>query len=411
MPLCGGTAGDENKMTAENVLVVHGGGPTAVMNASLYGVVEEAKKHPEIGSVYAAIGGSEGILKERFLDLLARPQEEIDRLPETPATAIGSSRYALTPEDYQKMPQIFKKYGIRYVLLNGGNGTMDTCGRIYEACRGTDVRVVGIPKTIDNDIAVTDHTPGYGSAARFIAASVQEAAADVKSLPIHVSVIEAMGRNAGWITAAAVLARKKPGDAPHLIYLPERPFHEEEFLEDVKRLYDKLGGVVVVASEGLKNEAGEPIVPPIFKSGRATYYGDVSAYLAELVIKRLGIKARSEKPGICGRASIAWQSPVDRDEAALAGKEALCAALSGESGVMVGLMRDSKPGEPYRMHTELIPIKEVMLYERKIPEEWITERGNDVTGEFAEWCRPLIGPKLRDFVDFQEIYRDMNGQA
>ena len=399
---------------AENVLIVHGGGPTAVINSSLYGVIREARESGRIGKVYAAIGGSEGVLKERFLDLLQFPEERLELLLETPATAIGSSRYALEPGDYRAMVDIFKRYEIKYVLLNGGNGTMDTCGHIYEACLGEDIRVVGIPKTIDNDIAITDHTPGYASAARYIAATTAEVGADVKSLPIHVCVLEAMGRNAGWITAASALARKKPGDAPHLIYLPERPFHEEEFLEDVKRLYEEKGGVVVVVSEGLKNEAGEPIEPPIFKSGRATYYGDVSAYLAELVIKKLGIKARSEKPGICGRASIAWQSPVDRKEAVLAGRAALRAAMEGESGIMVGLIRDEKSeeaGGSYQIHLELIPIREVMLYERILPDSYINERGNDVTDEFVRWCRPLIGPKLRDFIDFQEEYLALNGQG
>lgn len=389
---------------AENVLVVHGGGPTAVMNASLYGVIKAARESGKIGKVYAAIGGSEGILKERFLDLLSYPEESLKLLLETPATAIGSSRYALSEEEYKKMPEIFEKYGIRYVLPNGGNGTMDTCGRIFEACRGTDIRVVGIPKTIDNDIALTDHTPGYGSAARYIAATTQEVGFDVKSLPIHVCIIEAMGRNAGWIAAASALARKQPGDAPHLIYLPEQPFSETEFLEDVKRLHEKLGGVVVVVSEGLKNEQGEPVVPPIFRSERAVYYGDTGAYLAELVIKKLGIKARSEKPGICGRASIAWQSPVDREEAVLAGSEALRAALNGESGVMIGFFREENESGAYGMHTGLIPIKEVMLYEKKMPEHYINERGNGVTEAFTEWCRPLIGGELREFIDFQAEY-------
>ena len=390
-----------------NVLVVHGGGPTAVINASLYGVVEEAKKSGSIGKVYGAIGGSGGILKENFLDLMQVPEEKLSLLLQTPATAIGSSRYALEQEDYDAMAGIFRKHGIRYVLLNGGNGTMDTCGRIFEACRGEDIYVVGIPKTIDNDIAITDHTPGYGSAARFIAASTAEVGADVRALPIHVCVMEAMGRNAGWITAASALARKKPGDAPHLIYLPERPFHEEEFLEDVKHLYDEKGGVVVVASEGLKNEKGEPIVPPIFKVGRATYYGDVSAYLANLVIQKLGIKARSEKPGLCGRASIAWQSPVDRDEAVLAGRQALRTAMAGRSGVMIGLIRDEREDGGYHVHTSAIPIKEVMLHERVLPDEYINDRGNDVTEAFLKWCRPLIGPELRDFVDFKEEYEKM----
>lgn len=391
---------------AENVLVVHGGGPTAVINSSLYGVLEEAKASGKIDKVYGAMGGSEAIFKERFLDLLQFPEEKLKLLLETPATAIGSSRYALEEEDYQAMPEIFKKYDIKYVLLNGGNGTMDTCGKIYHACEGHGINVVGIPKTIDNDIAITDHTPGYGSAARYIAATTAEVGVDVKSLPIHVCVIEAMGRNAGWITAASALARKNPGDAPHLIYLPEFPFNEEEFLEDVKKLYDKLGGVVVVASEGLKNEKGEPIVPPIFKSGRATYYGDVSAHLANLVIKKLGIKARSEKPGICGRASIAWQSPVDRDEAVLAGREALKAAMNGESGVMIGFIRDETEDGSYKIHVERIPIEQVMLYERVIPESYVNERRNDVTEEFVNWCRPLIGPELRDFIDFNDYYKE-----
>ncbi len=384
-----------------NVLVVHGGGPTAVINASLYGVIEEAKANG-IDKVYAAMGGSEGILKEDFLDLLQFPEERLKLLLETPATAIGSSRYALEQEDYDAMPAIFEKYGIKYVLLNGGNGTMDTCGKIYEACRASGVTVVGIPKTIDNDIAITDHTPGFGSAARYIAATTAEVGVDVKSLPIHVCVIEAMGRNAGWITAASALARKDPQDAPHLIYLPERVFDEEAFLEDVKRLYEEKGGVVVVASEGLKKADGEPIVPPIFKQGRATYYGDVSAYLANLVIQKLGIKARSEKPGLCGRASIAWQSPTDRDEAVLTGREALKAAIDGVGGVMIGLIRDETEDGSYKVHVERIPIKEVMMFERTVPEEYINERGNDVTQEFVDWCRPLIGPELREFIDFHD---------
>lgn len=391
---------------SDNVLVVHGGGPTAVINSSLYGVLKEAKECGKIGKVYGAMGGSEAILKERFLDLLQFPEEKLKLLLTTPATAIGSSRYALEEADYAAMPAIFEKYNIRYVLLNGGNGTMDTCGRIYHACREAGVKVVGIPKTIDNDIAITDHTPGFGSAARYIAATTAEVGVDVKSLPIHVCVIEAMGRNAGWIAASSALARKKPGDAPHLIYLPEYPFNEEEFLEDVKRLHEEKGGVVVVASEGLKNEKGEPIVPPIFKTDRATYYGDVSAHLANLVVKRLGIKARNEKPGICGRASIAWQSPVDRDEAVLAGREALRAAMRGESGVMIGFIRDETPDGSYKIHVESIPIEQVMLYERVIPETYVNERKNDVTQEFVNWCRPLIGPELPDFIDFNDYYEE-----
>lgn len=184
--------------------------------------------------------------------------------------------------------------------MNGGNGTMDACGKLCATLEGTGIRVMGIPKTMDNDIAVTDHAPGFGSAARYIAQSVAEVTADVRGLPIHVVVIEASGRNAGWITAASALAQQAGVDGPDLIYLPERPFDEEQYLTDVQKLIEEKRGVVVVASEGLKDKDGKPIVEPVFQVGRAMYFGDVSAHLANLVIKRLGYKARSENRGCWG---------------------------------------------------------------------------------------------------------------
>lgn len=383
-----------------NVLVIHGGGPTAVLNASLYGVLRQASETEGVAHVYGAIGGSEGVLKERFLDLHGLSGEEREKLLRTPGSAIGTSRYALAPEDYSRMVEILKKWNISCVLFNGGNGTMDTCGKLHEACRGEEITVVGIPKTVDNDLAVTDHTPGFGSAARYLAQVTAEVGEDVKSLPIHVCIIEAMGRSAGWIAAASALARRKAGDAPHLIYLPERPFCEKEFLEDVKRLYEKQGQAVVVVGEGLKDTEGNFIVPPIYTSGRSVYYGDTGAYLAGQVIRKLGIKARSEKPGICGRASIAMQSAVDREEAVLAGEEALKAALAGNSGIMIGFERDAAKDGGYRVRTAQIPIREVMLYERKLPSVYINDRGNDVTEEFIRWCSPLIGGEIPEYIDF-----------
>ncbi len=382
-----------------NVLIVHGGAPTAVINSSLYGAVTEAKKYDQVDRIYGALGGSKAILDENFFDLKQVGEESLRLLLQTPASAIGTSRYELDDTHYERMVEIFQRNNIKYVLFNGGNGSMDTCGKIHRVCEKKGIHVVGIPKTIDNDIAITDHAPGFGSAARYIAATVSEVAQDVKALPIHVCVIEAMGRNAGWLTAASALARKKEGDAPHLIYLPERPFDEDEFIEDVKKLHEKLGGVVVVVSEGLKDKEGKPVVPPIFQVGRSLYYGDVSSHLSTLIIKRLGIKARSEKPGLCGRASIAFQSEIDREEAVTAGACAAKAALEGKTGVMVGFERI--PGEPYRSKTILIPIEEVMLHEKVLPEYYINARGNDVTKEFIEWCRPLIGSELRDFISFK----------
>lgn len=383
-----------------NMLIAHGGGPTAVINASLYGAIEHAKKDDRIDKIYGALGGSEGILKEDFIDFNQVDQDDLELLLTTPASAIGTSRFPLYDDEYKKMIEVFKKYNIKYILFNGGNGSMDTCGQIHKRVKDLGINVVGIPKTIDNDISITDHCPGFGSAANFIATSVAEVSQDVKSLPIHVSIVEAMGRNAGWIAASSALARKEEGDGPHLIYLPERPFCEDEFLKDVKRLHDEKGGVVVVVSEGLLDKNGKTVAPPIFETERATYFGDTATHLASLVISKLGIKARSEKPGLLGRTSIALQSNLDRQEAIDAGKEAAKAALNGNTGVMVGLKRISN--EPYKCETILIPIDEVMMHERTMPDSYINEAGNDVTQEFIEWCKPLIGTDIPNYINFRK---------
>lgn len=384
----------------ENILIVHGGGPTAVINASLYGAIMEAKKYSQIDHIYAAKNGTGGLMKEELIEMEKVPEEQLKLLLQTPGSAIGTSRDALEQPEYEKMVEVLKKKNIKYVLFNGGNGTMDTCGKLYKICQdqGLDIKVMGIPKTMDNDIAITDHSPGFGSAARYLAQSVKEVCADVKGLPIHVVVIEASGRNAGWITAASAMAMDEDGIGPDLIYLPERPFDEEQYIQDVKKLLEKKSGIVVVASEGLKDKEGNTIVEPVFQTERATYFGDVSAHLANLVIKKLGYKARSEKPGLLGRASIPLQSKVDREEAELAGKLACEAVLRGESGKMVAFRRVST--EPYVMESFLVDIDEVMMYERTVPDEYINEEGNGVTEAFKEWCRPLIGEELPKMISF-----------
>lgn len=387
-----------------NLLIVHGGGPTAVINATLYGVLEEATLHPEIGEVLGASGGTEGILEERFLSLTGLPQNQRELLLKTPGSAIGSSRFPVYEKDYQRMREILIKHGISYVLFNGGNGTMDTCGKLQKVCEGSGITVVGIPKTVDNDINAIDHAPGFGSAARYIAEVTREVGEDVKSLPIHVAVIEAMGRNAGWVTAASAAARKKSGDAPHIILLPEIPFDEAAFLKRVEEIWKEKGGVVVVASEGLKDSSGKPVVPPIFKTERATYYGDVGTYLAELVIRKLGVKARSEKPGLLGRSSMALSSKVDREEAMLVGREAVLAAVRGHGGVMVGIKRYKET--PYAIETPLIPIEEVMLEERMFPMDFITEDGMDVKEEYLTWLRPLLGEELPEYANLQGFRKE-----
>ncbi len=386
----------------KNLVIIHGGGPTAVLNASLYGAVKAAKASGQVDHIYGANNGTGGFLKEDFIDLGAFSEEELGLLLATPGTAIGTSRDPIWQDDYEQMTKLIEKHHIGYVLFSGGNGTMDTCGKLHKALvqKGMDVKVMGIPKTTDNDIAITDHSPGFGSAARYMAASVQELCADVRSLPIHVVVMEASGRNAGWITASSALAGEK-GYGPDLIYLPERAFDEDCFIRDVETLLRKKSGIVVVASEGLHDKDGNPIVKPVFKTERATYFGDVSSHLANLVIDRLGYKARGEKPGLLGRASIAWQSPVDRDEAVLAGKMACEAALEGESGKMAAFRRISD--EPYKIEPFLADIDQVMMFERTMPDNFINEAGNGVTEEFLRWCRPLIGEALPDMISFNRL--------
>lgn len=387
-------------MIEKNILIVHGGGPTAVINASLYGAIIEAKKHSELAHIYAAKNGTGGLLKEDLIELKNVSESDLELLLQTSGSAIGTSRDEIEQEDYDNMSEILVKRNIKYVLFNGGNGTMDTCGKLYKTClnKGLDIKVMGIPKTIDNDISITDHSPGYGSAARYLAQSVKEICADVKGLPIHVVVVEAQGRNAGWITAASALAEDGDGIGPDLIYLPERPFEEDKFIDDVRRLLEIKKGIVVVASEGLKDKEGKPIVEPVFRTERAVYFGDVSAHLANLVIKKLGYKARGEKPGLLGRASIGLQSQVDREEAILAGELACKALMQGESGKMVAFRRVSTT--PYVMEPFLVEIDEVMMQERIMPDEYINQEGNGVTESFKEWCKPLIGDELTRMISF-----------
>lgn len=387
-------------MAADGLLVVHGGGPTAVINASLYGAVDEALGTPGVGRVLGALGGVGGITDGNLVDFGQVPREKLDLLPFSPSSAIGTSRKPLEDEDYRELARALDRQGIRWLLCTGGNGTMDTCGRIWRACHeeGVPIDVVGIPKTMDNDIAVTDHAPGFASAARYMAATTSAICCDVRGLPIHIVIVEAMGRNAGWVTAASCFADESGTGGPDLIYLPERDFDERAFLDDAQRLIDEKGSGVVVVSEGLHTADGTPVAPPLMTMGRATYFGDVSAHLAKLVISELGYKARSEKPGLIGRASIAWQSPVDREEAIDCGREATRAVLEGDSGKMVGIERVSS--EPYEARLIRIPIEKVMLDERTMPDEYINERGNGVTGAFRSWCRPLLGPALPRFASF-----------
>ncbi len=385
-----------------NILIAQGGGPTPVISASLKGVIEEAKKYPQINGIYGARYGVEGLFNEEFIDLEKEPKEIIDGLAFTPAAVLGSCRRKLTGKDYPMVLEILKKYNIRYLFYNGGNDSMDTCDKIAKIAGNYDIKVIGVPKTIDNDLAFTDHCPGFGSAARYAAISAMELYRDVESLPIHVCVLELMGRNAGWITAAASLAKEDENDGPHLVYLPERPFLEEEFLEDVKMWHEKVGGVLVVVSEGLKDQDGNPLAESGIVDGFGHKVpGGVSQHLSNLIIDKLGIKSRSEKPGLLGRCSISLQSAIDRDEAIRAGEFAVKSAVEGKSGYMVSVKRVSNV--PYKSEMALVPLDEVANVERKMPDKFINERGNGIMPAFKEYCMPLIGEPLPNYVRLKKV--------
>lgn len=376
-------------------VIVHGGGPSAVLNASLYGVVKALRQQGNAEAIYGAIGGMQAVRTAHYVDLLNVSEDELERLLVTPGTALGTSRYPIEPEDYPQLAEALHQQGISTVFLNGGNGTMDTCGKLSHVCQSYDISVIGIPKTMDNDIACVDHTPGFGSAANYVAHTVAEIVEDVRSLPIHVCVVEVMGRNAGWLAAASALAKTDTQPGPDLIYTPERPFDEETFLADVQRLWQDKKGLVVVVSEGLVNKDGKSIVPPLMTIGRATYYGDVSAYLVQLIIQRLGIKARNEKPGLAGRCDIHKRSSIDVNEAVEVGMQAAAAAKAGHTNVMVGIVRGE--GSDYKVQYPLVPIEQVMMHERTMPIHFINEAGNGVTDEFIEWAKPIVQYEAPNF--------------
>ncbi len=382
------------------LLLIHGGGPTAVINASLYGAIIKAKESSQIDRIYASKRGVYGIWEDDYIDLSDVSAQDLELLKNTPGSAIGTGRDHLEDEDYDKLATLINNKGFNYVLMTGGNGTQDTARKLSLSCAPYNILVGGIPKTMDNDLSKTDHSPGFPSAARYLAGSVKEAAQDVKGLAIHVVVIEAFGRDAGWIAGSSALAREKDGDAPHMILCPEVPFDEEQFLSRVKYLFEKLGGVVVVASEGLRYKDGTPIVEPVFKIARSTYYGDVSSHLAQLITKKLGIKARSEKPGILGRASSAWISTVDREEAIECGKKAVELVLEGKTAYVPVIERISD--NPYKSKVVGVEIDESILEAKQMPEKYIDRENYNVTKEYIEWLKPLVKPDLPRFVSFIE---------
>lgn len=388
-------------MKQMNLIVGQSGGPTAVINSSLYGVVSEGFRHPDaIGHVYGMVNGIAGFLEGNVLDFAQElPGGQLERLKTTPGAYLGSCRYKL-PEDLEDpvYPQLFARFeelNIGYFFYIGGNDSMDTVSKLSRYARktGSSLIVLGEPKTIDNDLILTDHTPGYGSAARYVASTVREIATDASVYNANsVTIVEIMGRHAGWLTAAGALARRFPEDNPRLLYLPETAFDEEEFLARIQDAFSSTKTVVVCVSEGIHDASGKFICEYENSVGTDTFGHKMLAgcgkYLENLVRSRLGVKARSIELNVPQRCSAALMSKTDQQEAILAGQFGVQAALKGETGKMIAFSRSSQ--SPYQLHCTLEDVDRICNQEKTVPLDWITEDGSDVTGDFLEYAFPLI---------------------
>lgn len=390
-------------MTKKNLIVGQSGGPTAVINSSLYGVVSEGIAHSdEIGEVYGMVNGIEGFLEDRILNFReALPGEQLDYLKHTPGAYLGSCRYKL-PESLEDpvYPLLFEKFeemNIGWFFYIGGNDSMDTVSKLsrYAAQTGSSIRVIGEPKTIDNDLVHTDHTPGYGSAAKYVASTVREITLDASVYEKKsVTIIEIMGRHAGWLTAASALARKYKGDNPFFIYLPESAFDTEKFLKDVESAFEKNCNVVVCVSEGIHDADGTFICEYDSSVGTDTFGHKMLAgcgkYLENLVRDRLGVKARSVELNVSQRCSASLISAADQKEAVSAGRFGIQAALNGETGKMVSFVRRQTEDGSYQMECGLEDVNLICNEEKEVPAEWITENGSDVSDEFIKYVTPLV---------------------
>lgn len=386
-----------------NLLVAQSGGPTCAINASIAGVVLEAGKHECIEEIYGGLNGIYGILNEDLSDLNEEKERAIKGLKYTPAAALGTCRYKI---DFKKKPQkaaeemdrlfeVFKAHDIRFFFYAGGNDSQDTSHKIHlEALkRGYDMRVIGVPKTIDNDLPKTDHCPGYGSVIKYNAVSTMEVGIDVGSMATDdgsCCIVEVMGRSAGWIAAGTVLAKRCEADAPHIILLPEVPFEEEAFLAKVKDTVSRYKYCVVVVGEGLKNKDGEELGADknnLDAFGHPVLSGSAEA-LAKIVQGKLGTKTRTVKLGYAQRAASHFSSQTDVDEAYACGVAAVKAAVEGKSGFMVKIVRTGE--NPYTWTTDLHPLEEIANVEHFLPRDWITEDGFMPNEKFINYARPLI---------------------
>lgn len=379
------------------VLVAQGGGPTAVINQSMVGAVLESRKFPQVTRVYGAVHGVRGIVEEDFLDLTEATTHNLETVALTPSSGLLSTRDKPDVEYCRKIFEVCRAHDVRYFFYIGGNDSADTCRIVNEESQkaGYELRVIHVPKTIDNDLRVTDHCPGYGSAAKFVAQAFAGANLDNRALPgVYIAVV--MGRNAGFLTAASCLARKYPDDGPHLIYLPERPITREKFLQDVKAAYDQFGRCIVAVSEGIVDPEGTPIVTQLV-AGEKDAHGNVQLsgtgalgdLLSQWVKDELKIKrVRADTFGYLQRSFLGCVSEVDASEAREVGEKAAQFAIWHDLDGSVAIKRVGD----YVVEYFLAKLEDVARVTNHMPDHFINEEGNYVTDAFKNYVRPLVGP-------------------
>ncbi len=385
-----------------NIAAAQSGGPTSAINASLAGIFSEAKMTEGIDKIYGSLNGIEGIINGNLIDIneFIKTNYDLELMKLTPSTVLGSCRYKLPAvednnEVYEKILDCFKKHNIGIFFYIGGNDSMDTVSKLskYFKENNVDIKVIGIPKTIDNDLKCTDHTPGFGSAAKYLAVTLQEITRDssVYNLP-SVTVVEIMGRDAGWLTASSCVLRANGEEAPHLIYLPEASFTDEKFLNDIRAELKKNNTVIVAVSEGIKSDNGS-YAAEAFQSGADDAFGHkylsgIGKYLETLIRNEIGCKVRSIELNVMQRCASHMVSKTDMDESFRIGSEGVKTAMSGNTGKMMAFRRMS--GQPYFCSVTAVDVSEVANKEKKFPSEWITAEGNNVTDEAIDYFLPLI---------------------
>ena len=389
-------------MLEGKVLVAQGGGPTAVINQSLVGAVLESRKFRNVSLVYGALHGVRGIVDEDFVDLTQETTHNLEMVGETPSSALGSTRDKPDLKYCHEIFEVLKAHEIRYFFYIGGNDSSDTVRIVAEEAQKADhpIRCIHIPKTIDNDVVLNDHTPGFPSAARFVVQAFLGANLDNRSLPgVYIGVI--MGRHAGFLTAASALGKKFPDDGPHMIYVPERTFRIESFLADVKRTVDQFGRCVVAVSEGIHDETGKPIITQLAKKIEHDAHGNVqlsgtgelAGLLCDHVKEKLGMsRVRGDTFGYLQRSFVGCVSDVDQREAREVGEKAVQFAMWGDSGGSVTIERTGYYSVDYR----LVPLELVGGKTRTMPDEFIAPSGTDITDAYRLYLRPLIGKSMPD---------------